>query len=332
MDTIIELLKNTPENTLIINNYVRFLQSCLPSDKVRTRQEVKILTIACRLWQLHYCIFTIIYAINGALITDSVFLHILCKSVIRFYTDTTCSLYDYIAQNTLPTWPASLCYIEYEDKFKHYISTNSNTYLCLYGIDKITKAVFPGSIAHYFTIIKSGEDYFITSSYGSSHVCAPYNIAQISNIDEFYDFCDNLKYKSQNPKANISVNENIIIFMEKYFFANPVKKRHEEDDIEFDETLRPLWITPKSGVKKEINYIIINTAIDFNVALIPNYEELVRAELFTNSELHPYIPEAARGKRKHKSKKHKSKKHKSKKHKSKKHKSKKHKSLKIKNK
>ena len=244
------------QNKTAINNYIRFLLSCSIFDKVKTRQEVKLITRTCRLWQLHYCIFTIIYAINSDLIADSKFLHILCKSVIRFYTDTTCSLYDYIAQNTLPTYPDSLCYIEYEDEFKHYISNNNNTYLCLYGIDKITKAVFPSSIAHYFTIIKSGEDYFLTSSYSSDHVYVPYNVEKINNIDEFYDFCDNLKYKSQYPKANTSVNENIIIFMEKYFFANPVKKRHDKNDIEVDESLRPLWINPKSGVKKEINYIM----------------------------------------------------------------------------
>ena len=176
-------------------------------------------------------------------------------------------------------------------------------------------------MAHYFTIIKSGEDYFLTSSYSSDNVYVPYNVEKINNIDEFYDFCDNLKYKSQYPRANISVNENIIIFMEKYFFANPVKKRHDKNDIGFDESLRPLWINPKSGVKKEINNIMNNTATDFNVALIPNYEKLVRAELFTNSELHPYIPPEARGKRRHKSRRHKSRRHKSRRHKSRRHKS-----------
>lgn len=49
MDIIIELLKNTPENTRIINNYVRFLLSCSASDKVRTQHQIQILTRAFRL-------------------------------------------------------------------------------------------------------------------------------------------------------------------------------------------------------------------------------------------------------------------------------------------
>jgi len=305
------------ENREAINNFVRFLQSCLPSEKVRTRHEVELITRSCRLWQLHYCVLTIIYRINSALITNSNFLHILCESVIKFYTDATCSLYDYILRNILPTWPDSLFYIDSEDRFKDYISTNINTYLCLYEIDKITKAA--GSIVHYFTIIKSGDDYFITSSY-SSYVCAPYNITKLSNIEEFYDFCNNLKIKSQHPKTNISVNENIIIFMEKFFFVNAIKLRHDDDDISFDESLRHLWVSPETGIEREINYIMNNSVMDFNVALITNYEELVRAELLKNRNLDPYLSAGTGGKRKHKSKKHKSKKHKSKKHKSKKHK------------
>jgi len=88
----------------------------------------------------------------------------------------------------------------------------------------------PNSIAHYFTIINSDASYFLTSSYGSDHICAPYNIEPISNIDEFFNFCNAMKTKS-----NI---EAIKSFMERYFFANVEKQRHAAEAIEFNEQLR----------------------------------------------------------------------------------------------
>jgi len=54
--SIITILNNRD----IINNYVMILQSCLSSDKVRTRHQLGIITKPCRLWQLYYCVLTII--------------------------------------------------------------------------------------------------------------------------------------------------------------------------------------------------------------------------------------------------------------------------------
>jgi hypothetical protein len=52
---------------------------------------MSIITLLQNKTAINNYVFTIIYAINSDLIADSKFLHILCKSVIRFYTDTNLS-------------------------------------------------------------------------------------------------------------------------------------------------------------------------------------------------------------------------------------------------
>lgn len=301
------------ENRTTINNFVMGLLSCLASDRVRTRHQLDIITKPCRLWQLHFCVLTILYSINANAIENIQVLNKLCISVNNFYTDTRSPLYNYIAENTLPIWPNSICYIEREDEFRqHIMSDTNNKYLCLYGRNKSTGAVLPNSIGHYFTIIKNSDGYFLTSSYASDHICAPYNIQRIDSITEFFNFCNNLRTRTRSE--DIGVEAELIDFMIKYFFPNVMRQRYDVDAVEFNQSLRPLWINPEEGIKAENKYILNNSVMNFDVALIPNYEAVVRRELFEQPgrgvKRKVVKTKKSRKQRRHKSLKNKKRKHK----------------------
>ena len=312
---IINLLKDES----IINLYVKYLKSC--EQHIITRSKEKLNTTGCRLWQLKYCIFTIIYNTRPDLITDATYLHNLCKYFFEIFNSISSKLHNFIANNRLSSELSLLHYRTNEYSFKQHITSNINSYLCIYGINKTTNTIQDGGVAHYFTIIKNADEYYITSSWGSSHICVPYSITSI-NIDEFYTFCENLKYRAQDA-TNITVNEQITYFMIKYFLNNPTPIRFSEEDTEYAPELRFEYIPIEDGIKREINYIMNNTVMYYDVAIVSNYEALVMEVLQTSA--------SGRKTKTIKPKKHKSKKHKSKKHKNKKHKSKKHKSKKSKN-
>ena len=306
---IITLLKNTSE----INTYVSFLQNCLTNRKITTRSVGRLATAACRIWQLQYCILTLIYDKpkyrDFALHEDSKFLNILCNPYYNIFSSPTSKLYNFISQNDLPknlpkNLPEDLSedlseyvpedlpedrsvlyYADNKEDFIRYITDDihTNIYLCVYGRDKrdkSNKTIFRNGVCHYFTIIKEREGkgmsykYYLTSSYGSSWIKVPYGIIEIKNITEFFNFCEKLKdtTTSENKKA-------IAEFMEKYFLSNGVKQRYSDDDIDNAAGLFSLWIPVNLGIEKEINYILDNYLMNFDIAIITNYEELVKNEL-----------------------------------------------------
>ena len=286
---IITLLKNTSE----INTYVSFLQNCLTNRKITTRSVGRLATAACRIWQLQYCILTLIYDKpkyrDFALHEDSKFLNILCNPYYNIFSSPTSKLYNFISQNNLPEDRSVLCYADNSENFEQYIKDDihTNIYLCVYGRDKNTNTIFRNGVCHYFTIIKervksdkvmSDEEmsykYYLTSSYGSSWIKVPYGIIEIDNIEDFFTFCKQLKdtITLENRKA---IDE----FMKKYFLSNGVKQRYSEDDIDNAKGLFPLWIPVNLGIEKEIKYILDNSLMNFDIAIIENYEALVKNEL-----------------------------------------------------
>ena len=306
---IITLLKNTSE----INTYVSFLQNCLTNRKITTRSVGRLATAACRIWQLQYCILTLIYDKpkyrDFALHEDSKFLNILCNPYYNIFSSPTSKLYNFISQNDLPkklpkNLPEDLsedlpedlpedrsvlCYVDNKVDFEKYIKNDihTNIYLCVYGRDKrdkSNKTISRNGVCHYFTIIKEHNNYYLTSSYGSSWIKVPYGIIEIQDIEDFFKFCEQLaqlaQLKDTTTPENITANRKAIAeFMEKYFLSNGVKQRYSDDDIDNAAGLFSLWIPVNLGIEKEINYILDNYLMNFDIAIITNYEELVKNEL-----------------------------------------------------
>ena len=326
INAIIKLVQNKS----ITNTYVTFLKSCRQDITTRRREELN--TVSCRLWQLQYCLFTIIYNINNNLYKDPKFLYILCDIYFKMLT-TESWLYNFIAHNRLPPYYLTLCYNADEQTFKEYIESTTHSYLCMYGINNITNLIDDNSVVHYFTIIKSGDDYFLTSSYGSQYICIPYSINKLDSINEFYEFCENLHFKlqsrtrsrsqlqlqsqSQSQYVNILLDEKLSNFMKKYFLSilNIRQKRYDDDDIDINKKLRHQYIPPNVGIKRELDYLLNNQIFNFDIAIITDYENYVEKTLLENKILEPYLK--SEGKKVKRVKYNKSKKHKAKKHKAK---------------
>jgi len=216
-----EIIRTLGDNSNIETTYVKFLISCM--NGVQTRNNIRLSTKACRLWQLQYCIFTILYNKKPSLIKESSYLHNLCNSYKYIFSNVESPLYDFITQNNLPKKNV-ICYMDVQGAayFKKHIETNANTYLCIYGINKEGNIIDRNCINHYFTIVNNGNGYYITSSYGSDFVSMPYSITKIDKISDFYDFCECLN--KFDTESNDSCKKLVKYFMLKYFLNNPEKK------------------------------------------------------------------------------------------------------------
>jgi hypothetical protein len=272
---IIELLKDKTANS-IINPYVSLLNSC--NTGVITRYKELIITKGCKLWQLQCCIFVILYKIDPTLVINQPFLFKLCELYYNFLSNEDSLLYNFIINNKLPRSHFTLRYINDKNRFKQHLTTNPISYLCIYGIDKLTNLPYFSGVLHYFIIIKNGNDYYITSSYGSEQVCIPYYIEQLVTIEEFYQFCDCLLDNCALPDTDKNT-QYITYFMTKYFLSNSIPKRYPEDEIDSDKSLHSKKMPPGVGEAREIKYILSNYEMYFDIAIITNYEQIVKDEL-----------------------------------------------------
>ena len=273
-----EIIKTLGDKSLIETNYVKFLISCMKG--VQTRSSIRLSTKACRLWQLQYCIFTILYNQDPRLIEAPAKLHKLCNSYKHIFYNEKSPLYDFITQNNLPRVDI-ICYMDLQGAayFKEHIETNANTYLCIYGKQRAGHMISENGVNHYFTIVNNGNGYYITSSYGSDFVSMPYSITKIDKISDFYDFCECLhKFDEVDEEKNFC-KKLVKKFMLKYFLNNPVKKRHNDDDVDVNKKLFSLWIDKETGNQKEIEKLWDNGKKYFDVAIITNYEDLVKEAL-----------------------------------------------------
>lgn len=283
IDKFISLLNNRN----FINEYVKLLKSCV--EGVITRDKEIMNTVACRLWQLQYCIFTFIFNENIELLSNPTFLHMLCSSYINFLRNINENssysplLYNFIILNNINNYKNCLYYKNYiniepnSNYFYYFITQNLNTYLCIYGINKKTNEIETNGVIHYFTIINdNNSNYYITSSWGSDEICVPYQTNKLDNLNEFLHFCTCL----YNLKFEKDINSKYIIyFMNKYFFIGAKRKRYSDEWVEEMPELRHKWIEPEEGIKKEADYILKNTIMDFDIAIITDYEIVVKNEI-----------------------------------------------------
>jgi hypothetical protein len=153
-------------------------------------------------------------------------------------------------------------------------------YLCLYDQNKESDHKH---ISHYFTILRSNDKYYLTSSYGSEFVCVPYNTLEL-NITELNNVIEGLNIINSN-KTNTKSLLIIKSFYDKYFFQGNIPITISNDLMnEYSSFLKYLKIGSKliKGPSIEFNYIYKNISnYTYHIGIIPEYESKVESYINT---------------------------------------------------
>lgn len=288
-----ELIKKYLYDKSKVNQYINLLKSCEDSDIIKTRSQINKLSVACRLWQLQYCMLYLIYKLNISLLDNPKFLNKYCenyKYIITLQNPITI-LNDLILNNNLISPGIEFrTYRQYGNELFNYGNREKNYFCCIYGIDKRNNTYLANGIFHYFTLILNDDNkkkfkFYITSSYGSDHVCIPYQINKLNNFNDIFLFAESLKYIHNDSDIEIKQKSIEIFtnFMIKYFLSGGIKKKYGEDDIEENPSLRYKMIQPKEGLIRELEFYINNDILEFDIAVITNYENLVKSSILERS-------------------------------------------------
>jgi len=148
-------------------------------------------------------------------------------------------------------------------------SETQNYYMCIYNTILGT-----GSILHFFTIIRVGDNYYLNSSYGSDFVCVPQYTTEL-DMAEFYGFCESLMNKTNT--------ENINYFFQKYFLKGNMQRRYNNNTTDEIPSLKSKWMDVDKGAQSEIDYYLVPTN-NYSVGLLPNYNELIHSLIENHSK------------------------------------------------
>ena len=184
------------KNRFTIN---KFINAVLPDPSPSTRSQLKMISSGCRYWQLVIGVlftlqrqggYNLVTILEESEETNPSYNTLVdrCKDIIvNITSENNHDFYDFFFNHD----PNSLVE-EYTDATQIIEGIN---YFCIY--DTIENEYI---ISHYFMIIKRGEQYYLSSSYGSDFVCVPYSTS-ILNISDFLTFVEALRGISQ-PISN----------------------------------------------------------------------------------------------------------------------------------
>jgi hypothetical protein len=285
MENLINYLYDKPE----VNQFINILKSCKDLDIIKTRSQIKIISGACKFWQLQYCMLYLIYKKNFSLIKDSKFLYDYCKYylyMIRPQSPPTIINKLIIYSELIDPGINFRTYREFGNNFLKFGNRQNNYYCCIYAIDKRYNTYLTNGIFHYFTLILNDDneekfEFYITSSYGSDHVCIPNETFKLENLNELFLFGESLKYIHYDSDKEIKDNSINIFkyFMTKYFLSGGIPIKYDKDEIEENPSLRFKMIQPKEGLEKELSFYLDNAILEFDIAVITNYEDLVKSSI-----------------------------------------------------
>jgi len=286
MENLIKYLYNKSK----VNQFINILESCIDLDIIKTRSQIEKISGACKFWQLKYCMLYLIYKKNFLLIENSKFIYDFCKYylyIIRPQSPPTIINKLIIFNELINPGINFRTYREFGNEFLKFGNRQNNYYCCIYGIDKRYNTYLTNGIFHYFTLILNDDneekfEFYITSSYGSDHVCIPYQISKLEDLNKLFLFGESLKYIHYDIDIEIKQNSIQIFknFMIKYFLSGGISKKYGEEDIEENPSLRYKMIQPKEGLERELLFYLDNNIVEFDIAVITNYEDLVKSSIF----------------------------------------------------
>lgn len=273
------------KNRFTIN---KFINAVLRMTLIPTRSHLKKVSSGCRYWQLvigvlhvvqrhipNYSVITILkvseekYDIYHRLVK-------ICKKIIRtIISKNNHRFYDFFSNSV----PNDLV-IEYTDAAQ--IAEGIN-YFCIYDRNKDEYI-----ISHYFMIIKRGEQYYLSSSYGSDFVCVPYSTS-ILNISDFLSFVEALhsvnQYTSNEEKAAWAI---IYHFYNTYFLKGNIPMRIEQELKENNPGIsQKIGSLLLQGPEMELKNVFKNKETRYYLGIVPQYEEAIEYVISTPIQFNP---------------------------------------------
>ena len=248
-----------------INEIISQLNIC-ENKIIRTRNQFIRSTSSCRVWQLKYSVIYY-YFMNFGL--DETRITEMCNIISLFInnSDINNSLSRIIHFNHAEE--DNIIPINSYDIITNNGSETQNYYMCIYNTILGT-----GSILHFFTIIRVGDNYYLNSSYGSDFVCVPQYTTEL-DMAEFYGFCESLMNKTNT--------ENINYFFQKYFLKGNMQRRYNNNTTDEIPSLKSKWMDVDKGAQSEIDYYLVPTN-NYSVGLLPNYNELIHSLIENHSK------------------------------------------------
>jgi hypothetical protein len=255
----VDLLMIQDDRNIVRNNVNRLYRDVYRNlsgdDSISTRSRLQVATTGCRFWQLFYamlwyCILenkkilsllTMKYNLNEHDMYDRL-LQQLQRAVRVLYQDRSSSFHKLIFGNkgSLCTEDSVVCIRPYEPRL---LSKEGNHYLCIY-IERPDNSI---TLSHYFTIIHLDNAYYLTSSYGSDYVRAPYRVQAIQ-IEEL-----NQLHASLEDHTLQENKEQIVEFYMKYFLQGNLPPFYSEEDVEGNPKLKGKRVL--NGVYQEIKVV-----------------------------------------------------------------------------
>lgn len=276
------------KNRFTIN---KFINTVLNISLHNTRSQLQIVSSGCRYWQLvigvlhviqrHISNYSIITILKVSGETNYIYYRLvkICKKIIRTITSkNNHRFYDFF-YNSVP----NDLVIEYTDATQIVEGIN---YLCIYDYDRNKNEYI---ISHYFLIIKRGEQYYLSSSYGSDFVCVPYSTS-ILNISDFLSFVEALRGISQPISNEEKAAHWAIIhrFYNTYFLKGNIPIRIEQELINNNPSIsQKIGSRLKQGPEIELKNVFKNKETRYYLGIVPQYEDAIEYVISTPIQFNP---------------------------------------------
>jgi hypothetical protein len=277
------------KNRFTIN---KFINAVLPDPSPPTRSQLKMISSGCRYWQLVIGVlftlqrqegYNLVTILEESEETNPSYNTLVdrCKDIIvNITSENNHDFYDFFFNHD----PNSLVE-EYTDATHIVEGIN---YLCIYDYDTIENEYI---ISHYFMIIKRGEQYYLSSSYGSDFVCVPYSTS-ILNISDFLTFVEALGGISQLISNEEKAAHWTIIqhFYNTYFLKGnlPVRINQYLRDNNPSMFKKIKGTRLKQGPEIEFKNVFKNKDTRYFIGIVPRYEKKIKSAILrTNIQINP---------------------------------------------
>ena len=244
-----------------------------------TRLRLKSGTSSCKNWQIVIAMLVVLQRSLGSSINIIDILHSsyahhmypilirICRGVLENVEASRTPFYYFFRNNV-----ANELVHEFADP---NVLQNGVNYLCIYAQpnDRDIRG-----ISHYFNIVRTNDQFIITSAYGSDLVQVPYFTSEL-DMGLFVQFIEALDNLHRNQEHSWDI---IKLFYDTYFFNGNIPVRTDDELVEFygENLFHNIAINGSpllQGPDLEITYVFQERSSHYHVGIIPQYEAAIES-------------------------------------------------------